>query len=140
MADADPTLDHEALHAKYLAERDKRLRQADRSKYFALEGSLAERFDKDIWAPDDGTREPVARDFEAVVVGGGFGGMIEKLVSEAATTMRGAETASVKQVAGKGDLIDVVTAVGAAETALDTVVAVRDRMVNAYSEIMRMQI
>lgn len=72
--------------------------------------------------------------------GGGFGGMIEKLVGEAATSMRSAETASAKQVAGKGDLIDVVTAVGAAETALDTVVAVRDRMVNAYSEIMRMQI
>lgn len=72
--------------------------------------------------------------------GGGFGGMIEKLVGEAATTMRSAETASAKQVGGKGDLIDVVTAVGAAETALDTVVAVRDRMVNAYSEIMRMQI
>jgi flagellar hook-basal body complex protein FliE len=76
----------------------------------------------------------------ATETGGGFGGMIEKLVSEAATTMRGAESASAKQVAGKGDLIDVVTAVGAAETALDTVVAVRDRMVNAYSEIMRMQI
>ncbi|EIZ78711.1 flagellar hook-basal body protein FliE [Novosphingobium sp. Rr 2-17] len=71
---------------------------------------------------------------------GGFGGMVEKLVGEAATTMRTAEVASAKQVAGKGDLIDVVTAVGAAETALDTVVAVRDRMVNAYSEIMRMQI
>jgi len=71
---------------------------------------------------------------------GGFGGMVEKLVSEAASTMRSAETASAKQVAGKGDLIDVVTAMGAAETALDTVVAVRDRMVNAYSEIMRMQI
>ncbi len=70
----------------------------------------------------------------------GFGGMIEKLVSDAATSMRSAEAASARQVAGKGDLIDVVTAVGAAETALDTVVAVRDRMVNAYSEIMRMQI
>jgi len=72
--------------------------------------------------------------------GGGFGGMVEKLVTDAAQNMRAAETASAKQVAGKGDLIDVVTAVGAAETALDTVVAVRDRMVNAYSEIMRMQI
>lgn len=72
--------------------------------------------------------------------GGGFGGMVEKLVADAATNMRAAESASAKQVAGKGDLIDVVTAVGAAETALDTVVAVRDRMVNAYSEIMRMQI
>lgn len=71
---------------------------------------------------------------------GGFGGMVEKLVSDAATNMRAAESASAKQVAGKGDLIDVVTAVGAAESALDTVVAVRDRMVNAYAEIMRMQI
>ena len=71
---------------------------------------------------------------------GGFGGMIEQMVTDAAANMRSAETASAKQVAGKGDLIDVVTAIGAAETALDTVVAVRDRMVNAYSEIMRMQI
>ena len=61
-------------------------------------------------------------------------------IADAATGMRAAEAASAKQVAGKGDLIDVVTAIGAAETALDTVVAVRDRVVNAYSEIMRMQI
>ena len=73
-------------------------------------------------------------------VGGGFGSMIEKMVTDVAGSLRTAESASIKQVKGKGDLIDVVTAVGAAETALETVVAVRDRMVNAYSEIMRMQI
>jgi flagellar hook-basal body complex protein FliE len=71
---------------------------------------------------------------------GGFGAMVEKMVTDAASSMRSAETASAKQVAGKGDLIDVVTAIGAAETALDTVVAVRDRVVSAYSDIMRMQI
>ncbi|SNT18484.1 flagellar hook-basal body complex protein FliE [Sphingomonas laterariae] len=71
---------------------------------------------------------------------GGFGGMIENLITEAAGSLRTAEAESAKQVAGKGDLIDVVTAIGAAETALDTVVAVRDRVVSAYSEIMRMQI
>ena len=76
----------------------------------------------------------------AAPAAGGFGGMVEAMVTDAATSMRAAEGASAKQVAGKGDLIDVVTAIGAAETALDTVVAVRDRMVNAYSEIMRMQI
>jgi flagellar hook-basal body complex protein FliE len=70
----------------------------------------------------------------------GFGAMVENLVSNAATSLRAAETASAKQVAGKGDLIDVVTAIGAAETALDTVVAVRDKVVNAYTDIMRMQI
>lgn len=72
--------------------------------------------------------------------GGSFGSMIENMVSDTAGTLRKAEAESAKQVAGKGDLIDVVTAIGAAETALDTVVAVRDRVVNAYSEIMRMQI
>jgi flagellar hook-basal body complex protein FliE len=71
---------------------------------------------------------------------GGFGSMIEGMVGEAAQSMRAAEQASAMQVAGKGDLIDVVTAIGAAETALDTVVAVRDRVVSAYGEIMRMQI
>jgi flagellar hook-basal body complex protein FliE len=71
---------------------------------------------------------------------GGFGAMVEKMVTDAASSMRAAESASAKQVAGKGDLIDVVTAIGAAETALDTVVAVRDRVVGAYSDIMRMQI
>lgn len=77
---------------------------------------------------------------EGAAAGGGFGDMVQNLVTGAASAMRGAEAASIKQVAGKGDLIDVVTAIGAAETALDTVVAVRDRVVGAYSDIMRMQI
>jgi flagellar hook-basal body complex protein FliE len=72
--------------------------------------------------------------------GGGFGNMVEQMVTSAASSMRVAESTSAKQVAGKGDLIDTVTAIGAAEAALDTVIAVRDRVVNAYSEIMRMQI
>lgn len=71
---------------------------------------------------------------------GGFGDMVESLVTDASTSLHAAEAESVKQVAGKGDMIDMVTAIGAAESALDTVVAVRDRVVNAYSEIMRMQI
>lgn len=69
-----------------------------------------------------------------------FGGMVESMVGEASGSLRQAETASAKQVAGKGDLVDVVTAIGAAETALNTVVAVRDRVVSAYTEIMHMQI
>lgn len=71
---------------------------------------------------------------------GGFGAMVEGLVTGTADQLRTAEQASAAQVAGKGDLIDVVTAIGAAETALDTMVAVRDRVVSAYTDIMRMQI
>ena len=69
-----------------------------------------------------------------------FGGLVSSMIGDASTALKGAEAASAKQVAGKGDLVDVVTAIGAAEMALDTVVAVRDKVVGAYSEIMRMQI
>ena len=71
---------------------------------------------------------------------GGFGAMVEQMIGHTAGALRTAESASARQVAGKGDLIDVVTAIGAAETALDTMVAVRDKVVNAYSDIMHMQI
>ena len=77
-------------------------------------------------------------------IGGGagssFGGMVSSMIGETSSALKGAEAASAKQIAGKGDLVDVVTAIGAAEMALDTVVAVRDKVVGAYSEIMRMQI
>jgi flagellar hook-basal body complex protein FliE len=69
-----------------------------------------------------------------------FGAMVGQMVGSATTSLHSAEKASAAQVSGKGNLIDVVTAIGAAETALDTVVAVRDRVVSAYGEIMRMQI
>ncbi|GAB5352476.1 flagellar hook-basal body complex protein FliE [Qipengyuania sp. 483] len=71
---------------------------------------------------------------------GSFGDIVSGLVADTSEKLHLAEQASIRQVAGKGDLIDVVTAIGAAETALDTVVAVRDRVVGAYGEIMRMQI
>jgi flagellar hook-basal body complex protein FliE len=72
--------------------------------------------------------------------GSSFGGMVSSMIGDTSNALKGAEAASAKQIAGKGDLVDVVTAIGAAEMALDTVVAVRDKVVGAYSEIMRMQI
>jgi flagellar hook-basal body complex protein FliE len=79
-------------------------------------------------------------DHAAGSAGPDFGGMVETMVTDTASALRGAEQASVKQVAGKGDMIDVVTAIGAAESALHTVVAVRDRVIGAYNDIMHMQI
>ena len=70
----------------------------------------------------------------------GFGDLVAGAVSQVGGALSKAESASLAQVTGKGDLIDVATAIGAAETALDTMVAVRDRVVNAYNDIMRMQI
>jgi len=50
------------------------------------------------------------------------------------------ERQSLKAAAGTADLNDVVMAVGKAEMTLRTVVAVRDRMIQAYQEIIRMPI
>ena len=43
-------------------------------------------------------------------------------------------------VQGQGSLIDVVTAISSAEASLETAMAVRDQMIQAYQEIMRMPI
>jgi flagellar hook-basal body complex protein FliE len=42
--------------------------------------------------------------------------------------------------AGKANVVDVVTAVAETETAIDAIVAVRDRVIQSYEEIMRMPI
>jgi flagellar hook-basal body complex protein FliE len=43
-------------------------------------------------------------------------------------------------VNGKADVVDVVTAVSQTEIAVESMVAIRDRVINAYEEIMRMPI
>jgi flagellar hook-basal body complex protein FliE len=50
------------------------------------------------------------------------------------------EAISTKALAGKADVTDVVTAVANAELALNTVVAVRDKMISAYQDIIRMPV
>ena len=42
--------------------------------------------------------------------------------------------------AGKANVVDVVTAVAETEVAVEALVAVRDRVISAYEEIMRMPI
>ena len=41
---------------------------------------------------------------------------------------------------GKANMIDVVTAVAESETAIQTLVSVRDKVIAAYEEILRMPI
>jgi flagellar hook-basal body complex protein FliE len=47
---------------------------------------------------------------------------------------------SEQMAAGKADVVDVVTAVAETETAIETLVSVRDRVIQSYEEIMRMPI
>lgn len=72
--------------------------------------------------------------------GESFSDAMKQAGAEAIETMRGGEKASASAVMGTANLTDVVEAVTAAELTLQTVVAVRDRMLSAYQEIMRMPI
>ena len=51
-----------------------------------------------------------------------------------------ADQSAMDMVNGKGDVVDVVTAIAQTEIAIESVVAIRDRVISAYEEIMRMPI
>ena len=72
--------------------------------------------------------------------GSAFADMLKGVIEQTAQTSRVAESQMAAQVQGKAELIDVVTAVSAAEASLETVMAVRDQVISAYQEIMRMPI
>lgn len=72
------------------------------------------------------------------------GGSFQELLSQAVDTVseagRNVETQTMAAVQGKGDMIDVVTAVAETEVALQSMVSLRDRVISSYEEIMRMPI
>ena len=70
----------------------------------------------------------------------GFGDMLKSVMNDAVKSSRHAETQMIAQVQGKADLVDVATALSAAQTSLQTVMAVRDQVISAYKEILQMPI
>lgn len=69
-----------------------------------------------------------------------FGDVLEETAREAVGTLRKSEDLSALAAIGKADLTDVVQAVTNAEVTLQTVTTVRDRVVSAYQEILKMPI
>jgi len=72
--------------------------------------------------------------------GPSFANLVQDSIAGAFEASRSAEKVSFNAVNGKADVVDLVTAVSDAEMTLQTVVAVRDKVVMAYQEIMRMPI
>ncbi len=69
-----------------------------------------------------------------------FGNILQDALRQATQSTQGAEAQALNVAAGRGDIVDVVTAIAAAETQLQTVIAVRDQVISAYQEILRMPI
>jgi flagellar hook-basal body complex protein FliE len=72
--------------------------------------------------------------------GAGFGDFLSGALKDAMSNMRAGEQAATQQVSGKADIVNVVNAVNQAELTLDTVVAVRDKVIQAYQSVMQMAI
>lgn len=73
--------------------------------------------------------------------GNSFADVLEATVGRARDTGRKADALAMTTATGRPtDLVEVVTAVAESEAALESLVAVRDRVVAAYEEIMRMPI
>ncbi len=69
-----------------------------------------------------------------------FSQYLKGAATEAIDNQYKAEALQMDSLTGKVELADLVTAVSNAELTLSTVVAVRDRVINAYQEIIRMPI
>jgi flagellar hook-basal body complex protein FliE len=74
------------------------------------------------------------------LAGSDFGGVLSRALHGAADAGKAAEAQSLQAIAGTGDVTQVVTAVARAELALQTTTTIRDRVVQAYQDIMRMPI
>ncbi len=69
-----------------------------------------------------------------------FSQMVKDFAEKAVETGEKSETQSIAAAAGKADLNSVVVAVAEAELTLNTVVAVRNKVIESYREILRMPI
>ncbi len=79
---------------------------------------------------------------EAATAGTGeeFGGALTRAIQGVVDSGHKADSESLKAISGQGNLTDLATAVSRAELALQTAVAIRDRVVQAYQDVSRMAI
>jgi len=79
-------------------------------------------------------------DAAATAASNDFGSFIGDQITSAIDTVRAGEKASLAAAAGKAGAQEVVRSVLAAEMTVQAVVSVRDRLVQAYQDVMRMAI
>lgn len=87
-----------------------------------------------------GVGKPPGATAGAGAVPDSFGDVLKQAMHAVTEVGQKSDAQSVAAVQGKGNMVDVVTAVAETETAIDAVVAVRDRVIAAYEEIMKMPI
>lgn len=69
-----------------------------------------------------------------------FAKMLAQSVQGVVDTGKASDAMTMDMVNGKADVVDMVTALSKTEIAIEGMVTVRDRVISAYEEIMRMPI
>jgi len=69
--------------------------------------------------------------------GAAFGDLLRQSLQTAVETQHKGEQVSGAALAGKADMTDALQAITNAEMALNTVLAVRDKVIQAYEQVMR---
>lgn len=72
--------------------------------------------------------------------GPNFGALVKQAVEELHKTTHASDVQAQSLAQGKANIVDVVTAVAESEVAINTLVSVRDKVISAYEEIMKMPI
>lgn len=69
-----------------------------------------------------------------------FASLLAETVQGVVDEGRRSEAVALDMLSGKANVVDMVTAISQTEIAIETMVTVRDRVISAYEEIMRMPI
>jgi flagellar hook-basal body complex protein FliE len=89
----------------------------------------------------DSSSLALARQPAAEVTGDtNFASVLKEAIGSVAELGRKSDAQTRAAAGGKANIVDVVTAVSETEVAIDAVVAVRDRVIAAYEDIMKMPI
>jgi flagellar hook-basal body complex protein FliE len=71
---------------------------------------------------------------------GDFGATLQRAIQGAVDSGHAADTQAIGAISGGGNLTEVVTALARAELTMQTATTIRDRVVQAYQDIMKMPI
>jgi flagellar hook-basal body complex protein FliE len=72
--------------------------------------------------------------------GPSFSGVLKDVINAVSDAAQKSDAQSQAVAVGKANMVDVVTAVAETETAVQTLVSVRDKVIAAYEDILKMPI
>ena len=87
-----------------------------------------------------GDQAAALRDSGAPDSGPNFSAILKDVVNSVTEVGRKSDTQALALANGKANMIDVVTAVAESETAVQALVSVRDKVIAAYEDILKMPI